>query len=1029
MSLLNYWPDATKVDQCIRTEAETIDEAVLLAVHEPVRINKRSVNGAGVEDKTEQDLLDALLADSGDGSAVIVSLTGPSGVGKSHMVRWLGAQLARHERRGDLVVILVPKTASLRHVVELMLKPLRGGEYDTLRAKLATAIESISLEEAPVRLATELELQLKRKYAEWHAALRSGDRSLAEKIFHAQSLQGLLGDPVFRDGMLHRALSRIVGRAVAGAGESVASPQFEVADLVWPDGANFSGATRDAREYYGRLCDHDGALRALAVDVLSTVIDEALRMVFRFEQALGGLTIEDLVGAIRTQLLKEKKELVLLIEDFAALSGIQGPLLSLIIAESDEGGKRVRAPIRTALAVTDGFLPQRDTILTRAKGEWIIASDYGTTDALMERLVSMAGRYLNAARWGQEEIRRQFESRGDQSLAGLYGWVKAFAVEDIDANDEERLRAFGRSASGHYLFPFNEAALRSLCELELRADGKVKFNPRAFINYVLRATLDQRDWFAQQQFPQPGFKGGILLSGAETDLDNVQLNPALRARLKPVLIHWCGNPGSLSGGSVVPSAVFEAFGLPYPFSGATVPPPQKKAAAATGKTGAAAVFETEAGKNEPILPPLPPDPGPARTASIFESEVERWGARSPLSQGTARAMRSLLATAVGRRLDLNAATIKKMASLIWLPFVGHNNPNVAPWFRLAEESGDVPGWLRKALIGLERWGRDGNWDYPRAEEDYAVAQRLLDEFSPQVADYFTRQARGRLSAALHLTYRHNLLLGIGAVKSFPAAFEKIFVPLETEFDEEQFAATDSNDRAPTLGKALSRARGMRAQLQEAVLQDAACFQGLTGSKPLAIDYVQLVAARAAPPDEEALRNALSKEANEHVSDLAAGFDRLTDLYRAVVARGGKYLSDALGAEFDKQAWLDMLRQAFGAAQASGTFPSDLRPVECNALLDALGKSALTDLLDSARAALGTAEESGAEEKLRTLGRVDVAFLLRTVKQVRRLAEVLAVIERNLRGVEAACVGVPENVRAAFQDELRAAAEILAGDEA
>ncbi|MCP2936444.1 hypothetical protein NK983_27555, partial [Salmonella enterica subsp. enterica serovar Typhimurium] len=92
--------------------------------------------------------------------------------------------------------------------------------------------------------------------------------------------------------------------------------------------------------------------------------------------------------------------------------------LNLMIAESDHGGQRIRAPLRTALAVTDGFLPSRQTILTRAKREWIIPNAAQSDDELIGRLTDLAGRYLNAARWGVTALREQLRgNRGDD----LYG--------------------------------------------------------------------------------------------------------------------------------------------------------------------------------------------------------------------------------------------------------------------------------------------------------------------------------------------------------------------------------------------------------------------------------------------------------------------------------------------------------------------------------------------------------------------------------------------------------------------------------
>ena len=41
-NLASYWPLAPQVLECLSTEAETIDEALLLAVHEPVSLLRRA---------------------------------------------------------------------------------------------------------------------------------------------------------------------------------------------------------------------------------------------------------------------------------------------------------------------------------------------------------------------------------------------------------------------------------------------------------------------------------------------------------------------------------------------------------------------------------------------------------------------------------------------------------------------------------------------------------------------------------------------------------------------------------------------------------------------------------------------------------------------------------------------------------------------------------------------------------------------------------------------------------------------------
>ena len=47
-SLIDFWPSPQNIAECIRTEAEVVDDAVLLAVHEPGPLITRTANGAVV---------------------------------------------------------------------------------------------------------------------------------------------------------------------------------------------------------------------------------------------------------------------------------------------------------------------------------------------------------------------------------------------------------------------------------------------------------------------------------------------------------------------------------------------------------------------------------------------------------------------------------------------------------------------------------------------------------------------------------------------------------------------------------------------------------------------------------------------------------------------------------------------------------------------------------------------------------------------------------------------------------------------
>jgi putative ribosome biogenesis GTPase RsgA len=89
MKLLDYWPTREYIDQCIRTEAEELAEHTLLAVHEPMRLMRRGVSET-ISCKDEDLLSDFLQIERP------IPIIGRSGVGKSHLIRWLHAKLKLH---------------------------------------------------------------------------------------------------------------------------------------------------------------------------------------------------------------------------------------------------------------------------------------------------------------------------------------------------------------------------------------------------------------------------------------------------------------------------------------------------------------------------------------------------------------------------------------------------------------------------------------------------------------------------------------------------------------------------------------------------------------------------------------------------------------------------------------------------------------------------------------------------------------------------------------------------------------------
>ncbi len=838
-SLSDFWPSPQHIAECIRTEAEVVDDAVLLAVHEPGPLITRTANGAVERPATEANLLASLMRDASDGSAVLVAITGESGVGKSHLVRWLNAQLQRHPRRDQLVIVLVPKTASLRQVVERILQPLQGEAYSNLLAELSQTVDHLRPSDAAEMLCTAISLVLKQRFDEGMASLQTTDREdrkLRERLELTRVLRDLIREPEVFDQWFRTPLERIVRQTIEGGSEQQTGEQrrFVPADLDPPESYIPDGSRRTVQAALQKLTRNDGASRPLAAEILQEALDPALRDVFQFSRALGQRTIEEIVDGIRQQLLKDGKELVLLIEDFAALAGIQQPLLNLMIAESDHGGVRVRAPIRTALAVTDGFLPSRQTILTRAKQEWLIPNTAATPQAIIDRMVSLAGRYLNAARWGAKALREQFELN---PAGEIEGWVKPFPTALSD-DDLHRLLAFGDSPQGYSLFPLSALAIESIARRELSPGGELRLNPRAFIDTVLRQTLSHRSLYESRAFPPANFKGAAPSATVQIALKARGMPQEQLERLAPVLDYWAGNPGNLSDAPRAAKGVFEAFDLPWPFD--TPLDVAKDPAKGSGNGSGRAPVP------QPVSPPSPPPPPPP----VPELEYLNAWSKGSIDQRYARRVRNLLAEALKDRIDWTVHRLKSRsieAAHLWLPFASVGNPSNEPKFVVAAEARPLDPVLLAGLAALERWSNNRkSWDYTNADADYPIAQQLLDRIEVQAIAWHATSVEQQAGVALKLLQRQALLLRLSrAVEPRTPPLSDYYAGLPQPPWEPDAADTHP---AAVIARAISRAEAARATVCTIVSRSAGCFQG-DGDTVQAIDLRRTKSAWRQPLPE------------------------------------------------------------------------------------------------------------------------------------------------------------------------------------
>jgi hypothetical protein len=954
-SLQHYWPVLEHVSECLRTEAETVDEALLLAVHEPTVLLRRSAQTGLEVSADELALLNELMRPVTDGSAVVVAITGASGVGKSHMVRWLRSQLEWHPRRKDLVVVSIPKTASLRRVVELILEPLASEQYEVLKRELQRASEALTPSIAAELLAAAMGEGLREyrdRTAELVQASPSENGDLKPNVAVAEHARSLILAPEVRDLWLSKVLLRIVGASFGGTSDPM-NRQFHDVDLVPPEGAVGQDLPNRVQSALAFLGNANGRFRRTAAEILQEVLDSALRTVFRVTEALQQKSIQDVVDDIRRQLLVDGKELVLLIEDLAALSGIQQPLLDIMIAESDEHGRRVRAPIRTAVAVTDGFLAGRQTVLTRAKEQWVVPSEGLSEELIVGRLVELTGRYLNAARWGVQYLKEEF-SRASLSSNDLYAWVPTFD-EPLDTDTAEQLDAFGMSSRGYSLFPFNENAIRGLAEVAMKLGGVWSYNPRAYINEVLRKTLVERPSFMDGQFPPAGFKSPRLVAEVRTELQRKGFSQAQSQRLEVALHYWGGRPTSLGLGASIPKAIFETFSLPWPF-GAADTSVRQSTASITQANSTERAPQTAARAVSLLPPPEFDSTLPVPDITAYADALEAWAPNSRLPNIYARETRNLIASALDSRLDLANFCLKGQKiepGWFWLPpAITVGNPNNGLIIHVVSQNQPIPPSVQAGLKALARWEKNAkSWYYEGGETDYAAANVLLEQLENQVLQALSMEAvsdAGMIARALHT---QSLIFGLSS-RGEPDApnFKELFAASP---DESMYRDMRVDSSVAKCLDVRSKAIAARFELQDRLKQLIGCFQGDRGSTIMAIDGDRLRNAwKVEPPLRWVLglkgRDRLSEEASDVLERVSrAGLPTLAGSLQNTMQSLLPLASAAFDADHARVAWRDEMRQLVQEALQT-VWPSGVSESEINGIIHRLSVEGIESVIQRIR---------------------------------------------------------------------------------
>lgn len=915
MSLLTLLPTPEEVNRCIKPEAEGAHEAIVLAVHQPAPLSFRRFNSSDRTPTTEAALIEHLLTPDVPTGALVVPVTGKSGVGKSHLVRIIDAYLRRSAGASRYVIVRIPKSASLRRVVELILELLPEARYEGVKSAFRNAVSEVDFESASIRFHGELEIALRDKAKQLlEVASQAPTDTVKEQLDHAKRLPLLLSDPITAPHFREHVFPRIVRRAVAGSegvGIDSNEGQFLAADFELPENIDLGQAALPASRYYlTAIQARDGHGRVVAANLLNTVVDQATRQLFNLQDALGGMTLQDVILEVRKLLLRDRKELVLLVEDFAALTGIQETLAKVLIQEGVRDGKTQLATLRSVIAVTDGYLLSRDTLATRAMYEWVVESSINSEEEVFRLARKLVASYLNAARWGEAQLIERY-GRHQGKDEGAREWLPPFEG-DGSPESSRILDGFGYE-DGIPLFPYTQAAIDYLTRRALTQGDAMLFNPRFIINEVLRKLLlPARSAFEAKRFPPPIIETNPSADVAQW-LATLHVANETKERMQRVAVIW-GNAPQLRGDIAhIPSEVFQSFDLRPPDLQPT--PPTTKL---TAKEPPPQTSQTVA---------------PALSAEIEEirGALERWAQGTLLPQQIALKIRKALSSAINEQVDWNAERMLRVPiepRQISIPNAGGQGGVSEKSISIAREAIDPDGRIRSDLLSLTRSRAvyENRTDYAEFEDDLARVANLVSRLLPETRALIRQENERQCQFAIIALRTNTLGLGIG-IRGKTTRSIKLSLLSDAPVLEE--LPPESPNAFKEWRAVQSEMLQIRPRLKGLVIATCGCYQGI-GDKPNGVDIVRLV--EKYPPAEVPLEIASLERLSQADRQLLVNMaeNRLAPRVRALATeweRLRKSITDAFGTDFDKNELTSTVRDLADNLKNLGAW--SIEEIGCN----------------------------------------------------------------------------------------------------
>lgn len=531
----------------IKKDSTATDNQYFMATHVPFKDLEVIESGDMTTDPahlSEEEIYRNYILNRANRHQMII-VRGQAGTGKSHLICWLYNRLINdvenYNPDKEKVIFLRRLGNTSRGAVQQMLDAgmVQDKELKEKFQKFVNAGESQSEDEFKQSI-----------YNAFVTKVQTDRSNSFYKPIKCKDIASFLRDMRVQDYFMSEngPVTRCYRMITAGADSGVTADAIFVAeDFKFPREVVRrikDEAATEARDFYlDELRNDDGATSKLAAYLnrfTSSVI-----------QGCANITSEnarDLFVHLRKQLLKEGKNLTILIEDFTSFSIVDSELITALAVENG-GGYSDLCRVTSIIGITDSYYKSfRDNFTDRVSEQInVIEQSFSDESFLLE----MAARYLNAIYCDSEALSVWHQQGAQSKDLPIADFKPKYTWDSIIVDGKEMT-----------LYPFTK---RSLITMFQKLKEK---SPRHNLDYAIKQMFHQfamdmvdHDW----SFPTiPSYIAAPSMNITyASSVEESELAPKDKARLKTLLATWGDGTSTSSNDCVggVPNEFLVEIGL------------------------------------------------------------------------------------------------------------------------------------------------------------------------------------------------------------------------------------------------------------------------------------------------------------------------------------------------------------------------------------------------------------------------------------------------------------------------------------